>query len=1102
MNNAIRQEVEAFASKIVRTYFCDSNIEFMISTFAPDIVWIGGGDKMLAEGREKVAAFFRAGKENMIPCDLYSESYMTRELSEGCYLCTGDSYTEPKQGTEMFFKTHQRFTFVFRRVDQGFETIHIHNSVPYSEIRDDELFPAEAAKNAYQKLKSDLTKKDRQIELMLAQLPGGIQICRMDQDFSTKWISQSLYCMLGYKSADQYAADTDNSCHGFILPEDYDKVSRQVTNDLAKKKSYYAEYRVRKMDGTIIWVADFGKQVEDADGENVIYCFISDITDQKEKELLMLQTNMEVKQQAKFLSQLYNSVPCGILQFTTGPEPVIVSINRMVWKFYGFASEAHYRSIVKDPFQMILAKDKKEIKEIVSSLTIDGPGKSYIRKGKRIDGSHVWISVVMERLVNADGIEVIQAVFTDITETKTLQIAREQESLIENRSLRAAICTAYPLILSVNLTKNTFNCFIEESKVYLPKSLKTFDSLIEESIPFIYPSYQNDFQSTFSRKEILRRFALGEREIYMEFKEKGLDNIYHWISLHLIYVENPINDEVLAIELVKVLDSQRAEKARQEQLLRDALASAEAANSAKSDFLSRMSHDIRTPMNAIVGMSTIGQLKIDDKARVYDCFKKIDASSRYLLSLINDILDMSKIETGKMSITKEPFDFTVLISSINSIIYPQAAEQGIDFEVHHTEPLSQYYIGDLLRTKQILMNLLSNALKFTPEGGRILIDIKEQKYTNGYIYLSFTVSDTGIGISDEFKKKLFQPFEQESSEIARNNIGSGLGLSIVYNLVQLMNGTIEVSSEKGNGTSFTATLPFGIVSSDEDAEKQRKAKELLAGLEVLVADDDEIVGEQTAAILEGIGAHSVFVDSGMKAVEEVRLSLNNGKTYDIAMIDWRMPHMDGLETTKEIRKLVGPDTMIIIISAYDWSNIEEEAKAAGVNCFISKPLFGSSIFDTFMKLNLNHHKPAPVPRLEIHFSGQHVLLAEDNELNLEIAKSLLEMHGIVVEAAENGQIAVETFLHSPQNHFFAVLMDIRMPVMDGLAATRAIRSLERPDAHNIPIIAMTANAFDEDKILAYEAGMSDYLVKPLDIEILLKKLYDIAADGAPARPEP
>ena len=536
-----------------------------------------------------------------------------------------------------------------------------------------------------------------------------------------------------------------------------------------------------------------------------------------------------------------------------------------------------------------------------------------------------------------------------------------------------------------------------------------------------------------------------------------------------------------------MLDSQRAEQARQEQLLRDALASAKAANQAKSDFLSRMSHDIRTPMNAIVGMSTIGQLKLDDRRSVQDCFCKIDASSRYLLSLINDILDMSKIETGKMELAHEYFDFTELMDEVNQIIYPQAEERQIEYVIYHSEPLEQFYIGDPLRLKQILMNLLSNALKFTRAGGRIQIQIEEQKRTNGFSYLRFQVKDTGIGMSREFRSRLFMPFEQEAPETARNNVGSGLGLSIVYNLVQLMGGSIEVESEREKGSVFTVILPFKLAEDDQEVENQRKKRELLQGLAVLVADDDPLVGSQATSILEKAGARSLWVDSGFRAVEEVRRLLEEGRHFDIAMIDWKMPDMDGVETARRIRALVGPDTTIIMISAYDWSRIEDEARSAGVNCFISKPLFGSTIYDAFARaVNRSEEKGAEKERED--FSGCRVLLADDNELNREIARTLLEMRGMEVETAEDGQEAADLYRSRGAGYFSAVLMDIRMPRMDGLEATRAIRAMEDEGTDSIPILAMTANAFEEDKARAYEAGMNGYLVKPLDMEAVLDEL--------------
>ena len=502
-----------------------------------------------------------------------------------------------------------------------------------------------------------------------------------------------------------------------------------------------------------------------------------------------------------------------------------------------------------------------------------------------------------------------------------------------------------------------------------------------------------------------------------------------------------------------------------------------------------MSHDIRTPMNAIIGMTTIGKLKYEDPSRVTDCFRKLDSSSKVLLSLINDILDLSKIASGQMELSRETFEFAVFFEDIVSLIYPQALEKDISFEVHHKEPLEKFYIGDELRIKQILMNLLSNALKFTPEGGKIILELEEKKRTNGFSYLDFTVSDNGIGMSEEFMDKIFQPFEQEEQGGARNKAGSGLGLSIVYNLVHMMGGFISVKSQKGKGTNFQVTLPLGVTDDDVEAERERKNRELLKGTQVLVADDDVYVGEEAAAVLADIGARCVYVDSGENAVEDVRQAADSGWYFDIAMIDWRMPGMSGIETTRQIRKITGPDTTIIIISAFDWSSIENEAREAGADYFIAKPLFKSRVYHVFSHLENGEQRGGKdIRQPDDWVSGKRVLLVEDNELNMEIAKSLLEDNGIVVDTAENGRLAVERFEQSPEGTYFAVLMDVRMPVMDGLQATRTIRSLKREDALSVPILAMTANAFDEDRNLAYSAGMTGYLVKPVDIRTLMEEL--------------
>lgn len=949
------EKVREFGRKILISYFCQCDVEFLISTFAQDIVWLGGGKMQKAEGREAVAAWFREGSDELSPCDMFDEKYVVMDMGRGLWLCEGVSELRSKEGTGIYLRMQQRCTFIFREKGDSLETLHIHNSVPFSGIKEEELFPVESGQRSYMELEGELHRREK-----------------------------------------------------------------------------------------------------------------------------------EYVQQARFLSQLYNSVPCGIIQFMAEESHRIVNVNRMVWEIYGFGSEEEYRREIKDPFQTVLDRDKQQIERIVAGLLLNGDTASYVRQSFRKDGEQIWLSVIMGRIINADGEEVIQAVFTDMTEIKRLELEQEQQQLIENRCLRIAICTAYPLIMSVNLTRDTYNCFIDGQMSDSLSRQGCYSDMVNRSLPNIYPSYREDFAALFGKEQVCARFASGDRDIYMEYQEKGEDGEYHWLSVQLIYVENPFDEDVLAIKLVKVLDSQRAEQARQEQLLRDALASAKAANQAKSDFLSRMSHDIRTPMNAIVGMSTIGQLKLDDRRSAQDCFRKIDTSSRYLLSLINDILDMSKIETGKMELAHEYFDFAGLMGEVDLIIYPQAEERQIEYIIYHKEPLEQCYIGDPLRLKQILLNLLSNSLKFTRPGGMIRIRIEERKRTNGFSCLQFEIEDTGIGMSKEFCKRMFMPFEQETSEFARNNVGSGLGLSIVYNLVQLMGGSIDVESEKNKGTLFTVTLPFKLAEDDEEMERQRKKRELLKGLSVLVADDDPAVGGQACDILEKAGARSLWVDSGFRAVEEVERLLAEGKYYHIAMIDWKMPDMDGVETARRIRALVGPDTTIIMISAYDWSRIEDEARSAGVDCFIAKPLFRSTIYDAFSQAMDRGRSAAERPVRE-NFSGLRVLLADDNELNREIARTLLEMQGMEVETARDGKEAVDLYRDKGPGYYTAVFMDIRMPVMDGLEATRAIRAMESGGAA-LPILAMTANAFEEDRARAYAAGMSSYLVKPLDVGAVLEEL--------------
>lgn len=524
---------------------------------------------------------------------------------------------------------------------------------------------------------------------------------------------------------------------------------------------------------------------------------------------------------------------------------------------------------------------------------------------------------------------------------------------------------------------------------------------------------------------------------------------------------------------------------RQQKILQDALLVAQKANDAKRDFLSRMSHEIRTPMNAIIGMSAIAFNYLDDKKRTADCLSKITFSSKNLLMLLNDVLDMSKIENGKLNIRQELFDLKNLVTSLADINYGLATAKGLAFEIVISGFKDELLLGDSMRVNQILLNLLSNAIKFTPKGGSVRLEIRMLRSASDKIWLRFIVKDSGIGMKKEFLEHLYEPFEQADNGIARKYGGTGLGMAITKNLVAIMDGTIEVESQEGAGTTFMVDLPFGVSKVD------KKTAAEMEEMRVLVVDDDNDTCEHAAVLLKGMGVNVDWALNGFEAIEKVRSACeDDGRCYDVCFIDWCMPELDGIETARRMRRYVGPDVLIIIISAYDWSGIEEQAKAAGVNAFIAKPFFASNLYNTLLTVS---RKPelgfSAVGNKETYdFGGKKVLLVEDNELNMEIASELLKFVNLQVEHAENGKVAVDIFRNSKEKEYALIFMDIQMPLMNGYDAARCIRSSEHPAAGTIPIIAMTANAFNDDVQAAFDAGMNGHLAKPIDVEVLYKTI--------------
>ena len=523
---------------------------------------------------------------------------------------------------------------------------------------------------------------------------------------------------------------------------------------------------------------------------------------------------------------------------------------------------------------------------------------------------------------------------------------------------------------------------------------------------------------------------------------------------------------------------------RQMIALAEARAAAEHANRAKSEFLSNMSHDIRTPMNAIVGMTAIASSNINNPEQVRDCLKKITLSSKHLLGLINDVLDMSKIESGKLTLNLDHISLRETMDSIVSIIQPQLRAKQQSFDVFIQDIQSELVCCDGVRLNQILLNLLSNALKFTPSGGRITVTLmQETSPADPHLVRNhFRVKDTGIGMSPEFQQRIFDSFTREDTTRVQKIEGTGLGMAITKYIVDEMGGTIELQSQVDKGTEFHITLDLEAVSDQE-------ADMVLPNWEVLVVDDDAQLCSSAAASLTEIGVHAECALDGPSAISMVERRHQKRRDYHVVLLDWQMPGMDGIETARALRRRVGKDIPILLISAYDWSDIAEEARAAGISGFLSKPLFKSTLFYGLSRfVEPASAKADAAPKLAPDFTGRHLLLAEDSALNWEIARDLLSSYGFALDWAENGRLCVERFQASQADHYDAILMDIRMPVMDGYQAARAIRAMDRPDAREIPIIAMTADAFSEDIRRAMDSGMSAHIAKPIDIRELLRVL--------------
>ncbi len=512
---------------------------------------------------------------------------------------------------------------------------------------------------------------------------------------------------------------------------------------------------------------------------------------------------------------------------------------------------------------------------------------------------------------------------------------------------------------------------------------------------------------------------------------------------------------------------------------------AEFANKAKTDFLSTMSHDIRTPMNAIIGLTTIAEKNLGDVKSTEDSLRKISLASNHLLTLINDILDISKVESGKLKLSPLTFSVVETVENLVNISQPMIKEKNLEFSFHINRMEKEYLYTDQLRLNQIYINILSNAIKYTEPGGRIGVDLlEEDSPKDGCVRLIYIVEDTGIGMSQEFLETMYQPFSRQVDSRVNSIQGTGLGLAITKQMVELMEGTIDCISEQGKGTKFTVVLDIPV------ADRQREEMKL-DPIDVLIVDDDEVMLKTAVDTLESLGAVTEQAQSGLEALGMIEHRHLAGRDYAVIIVDWKMPDVDGLETIRRIRSEINADVPILLISAYDWSDIEDQAKEAGATGFVSKPLFKSTLYNKINSLIGNESKSAEPEDDYSDLQGLHILVAEDNDINWEIISAMLTMFGITTERAENGRVCVDMMQKAEENAYALIFMDIQMPEMNGLDATRAIRKLENKWAASVPIVAMTADAFSENVTECLNAGMNGHIAKPIDIKLVIKEIRRI-----------
>ncbi len=913
---------------------------------------------------------------------------------------------------------------------------------------------------------------------LLNTIPGAVLRCRYAEGLEVLDTNDVLYAITGY--GPEELALAGNRLTALLEPEDAEKILSAFHAQLAAGAgSVYTECRMNRRGGEAIWIALRGHITVATDGgEPVLFCMLTDVTEQVEERARVRRRFQRESDRATELAAP-NLVAKALANLT---EDAFESYSGLG----GAATAAYFAAATVDEAMRYIADsaasgedaarflERFSRRRLMEAYAAGETDHSVEYRRRRADGKMIWCRTVGRTYLTPETSHLTLFIYSfDITEEWLSRRLLEQASIMD-----------YDFLMDVDIENNRYHVAArgDASVMDLPDTGEFHVEFRRASAAAIPEASRAEYFRQLDFDNIRARLETSPSYSFTVPSQTSRGLRYKKYSLS--YIDKITGHVCLnRVDITDIIENEQ----RQKEALLTALQAAKQANLAKSDFLSRMSHEIRTPLNAIIGMASIAASAGDDRREISDCLSKISVSSRFLLSLINDILDMSRIESGKLLLKNQPFSLKDMICNTADIIRAQAGQKGVEFDCVLYPGLGEGYTGDEMKLQQVLVNILTNAVKFTAGGGKVTFSVSEVTRGKSDATLRFVVRDTGIGIDPGFLPQVFDAFAQESGGSTTAYGGTGLGLAISKNIVDMMNGHITVRSIPEVGSEFTVDVRLGV--GPEEAPR-KEASLPYKGMRCLVVDDDAAVCQSTVQMLREMGAAAEGVDSGPRAIARTKALLECGECFSAVFVDWKMPEMDGVETARRLRALAGRETVIFLMTAYDWGSIEEQARSAGVDVLLEKPLFRSTLESAFARACSGKVQTKARSVAEAHnFEGRRILLAEDHPLNVEIAVKLLERVGFEVDTAGNGLRTLELFKKSPVGYYDAVLMDIRMPLMDGLTAAAAIRGMNRPDAARTPILAMTANAFEDDVEKSLAAGMNAHLAKPIEPEALYRALH-------------